>query len=584
MPELGGVNGPNNTQQTPESEQPAKATEAKKSWLTRAVNRVKPKKSLDKAAQQSNGVDNKSLRSYKKTAKKPTPIRLLAGLQRYQAERIQTVLDEARSDLVIKGYTVKEAYSKVHEFAKSCYRHADLHLITEAVDREPWQNSDLKELFESSITRLLGKGYSPKEATEFAKRAMLQGEKNVATVNLLIDGMKDHSRLGLEKCYSENSEWAIATFESKGYSYSEAVYRVADALRRSGDELFDFQEWVKKTPTAQEAKEAKTQFIDDELRPRIIEHLEQKGLSTEEATTAANQLIERSNGDINRMATDAVQLPSKDANPVAGQEKVQGGQALALLGFSKDMANIGGIQPYTPPQPTLKPLKKSLRQRVINKLNEKLTALKNFMLGPPANPTRSAAKKALSAYDIGLPPRKLGVIAGLQIYQTRKIQGIIDRAVEELLIKGYSLDDARQLVCEFARPCDIETDAGLITEAAETYPWQDAEREKVFQESLTILQDKGYTLSESEELAKEALGRGRTLEIVKSLVDEVPHTSRQLYAKNYQWAMRVFINKGYPPEQAEKLIAENLSPVGDTVSEFQLWVEQMPAAPGSKDT
>ncbi|WP_257293734.1 hypothetical protein [Endozoicomonas sp. YOMI1] len=590
MPHIGGVNGPNNTQQTHESAQPAKATEAKTGWFRRAVNKIVPRKLLhssDKTAHNSNDGADKSLHSYK-SSKAPVPIRLLPGLQRYQAQRIQKVLDDARSELIIKGYTVKEAFSLVNEFAQTCHRDADVHLVTEAADLKEWKDSGLKTLFDQSKVKLLAKGYSPKEATEFAKRALGRGieqsRKKAVTVteivDRLIEGMPVTAKFQLKQLHPENFQWAIGTFQDKGYPYHEALHRVTDALQRSGAELSGFQQWVKETP---EAGQGKTQFIDDQLRPRMIEHIEQKGFSTEEATTAANQLIEQSHGDINRMATDAVQLPAKDASPdnVAGQAKLQGDQALALLGLSGDRANIGGIQPYNPPQPgqPLKPLKKSLFQRLINKV----TALKNWF-APPDNPVRMAAKKALSAYDIGLPPRKLGVIAGLQIYQTRKIQGIIDRAVEELLIKGYSLDDARQLVCEFAKPCKIETDAGLITEAAEAYPWQDASREKVFQWSLKQLWDKGYSMPECEELAKEALGRGSSLDFARSMVEEVPYTTRQIYAKNYQWAMHVFTAKGYTPDQARQLITEEINRTNGTFSGFEEWVQQTPDAPGAKDS
>ncbi|MGO0307624.1 J domain-containing protein [Endozoicomonas acroporae] len=218
----------------------------------------------------------------------------------------------------IVGYVIKRVV--IQPFYKSgvIYQPAST-----AILRQQW--------FSWATHQFQGKGYAPSVARVMAERVLTQCGYDYRSVEIMVNTTPLTPQSAFRELQRQNYQWAMGQFTAKGYRPDRSHEAIVNALNIAGSDLTRFQQWVSDAPHAQSNKNAST------LRPWMIEQIEKKGFSPEEAQAVADNLIKESDGNVDYLRQSVGKIRPKGApRKLSAEQMVQKNrQSLNALGLSE---------------------------------------------------------------------------------------------------------------------------------------------------------------------------------------------------------------------------------------------------------
>lgn len=175
------------------------------------------------------------------------------------------------------------------------------------------------------------KGYAPSVAKVMAERVLTQCGSDYRSVKIMVNTTPLSPQSAFRGLQQQNYQWAMGQFTAKGYRPDRAHQAIVNALNTAGSNLTGFQQWVSDAPYAQSNKNANT------LRPWMIQQIEKKGFTPEEAQAVADDLIKKSGGNVDHLHQSVGKIRPRGVphKLTAEQMKQRNQQSLKALGLSE---------------------------------------------------------------------------------------------------------------------------------------------------------------------------------------------------------------------------------------------------------
>ena len=322
----------------------------KKLFMPQQGSRVKPAQQTYKTFQQYNI----------RTTQPTTHIRI--NSQRSSVTHFQTLQDTRTSRaslkqqaaiLIDKGYTAQEAKETVKKISRESGQ-SQL-AVEEGVARIPFRNKARQEWAQWAEKSFLQKGYTPQEARKWAHNLLKEAGTNFKGVEHIVKNtpMTPAMQIAVERVRQAQHQeavnkandfnWGVDHFVKLGHSVEVARESVANAQQLYGKNRAAFHQWVQNAPAVQsranpQADVSKAQYIENALKPWMIEQIKGKGFSEEDAQAMTNNFVSAAQGNIEVMASSIRNLRPADqaSNSISDQESLKkDAEALGTLNLDK---------------------------------------------------------------------------------------------------------------------------------------------------------------------------------------------------------------------------------------------------------
>lgn len=357
----GGVGGiqPGTHDAGVQNQQPKKAK-----WGIRDLFSFSPKKlfvakrpSGTKPAQQA----YKTFQQYNiRTA--PPKIHLRINSQGSFVTQIHTVQDshisraslkQQAAILIDKGYIAQEAERTVKKLSKDSG--GSQLAVEEGVAKIPFRDKGRQQWAQWAEQSFLKKGYTPQEARKWSHGLLKEAGTNFKGVEHVVRNtpMTPAMQVAAERVRQAQHQEAVNKasdfnrgvdhFVRLGHSPEVARESVGKAQQHYGRNRAAFHQWVQNAPAVQprvnpQVDAAKTQYIENALKPWMVEQIKSKGFSAEDAQAMTNNFAMAAQGNVELMISLVQNLRPADqpSNNISEQESLKkDAEALETLGLDK---------------------------------------------------------------------------------------------------------------------------------------------------------------------------------------------------------------------------------------------------------
>ncbi|WP_257265692.1 J domain-containing protein [Endozoicomonas sp. ONNA2] len=240
-------------------------------------------------------------------------------------------LDVKKLPRFIKRYLGRRYLKKRDNYLKNCIRaqgvlNQFIHISSQAERkahlRQEWTNW--------AAHQFQGKGYAPSVAKFMAERALTQCDSDYGSVADKVNDTPMNPHSAIREIQEKKFQWAMEDFTVKGYDLEASREAIANALNTAGSNIDGFKHWVnqKVSPITGKASQ---------LRPRMIQQIERKGFSTEEAQAVTDNLIKKSGGneDLLRQSVEKMRPKGVPSTLSASQMHQKNDFSLKVLGVTQ---------------------------------------------------------------------------------------------------------------------------------------------------------------------------------------------------------------------------------------------------------
>ena len=358
----GGVGGiqPGNHDAGIQGPQPKKAR-----WSLRDLFAFNPKNLF--VAKQPSGTtqtrqpQKKSLQEYNIQTTRPT-LHMRARSQGPSITQVHTIQDTRTSRaslkqqtgiLIDKGYTAQEAENTVNKLNRQS-GHSQF-AVEEGVARIPFRDKARQQWAQWAEQSFLQKGYTPQEARKWSQGLLKEAGTNFKGVEHVVRNtpMTPAMQAAVEQIRQAQHQetvnktndfnWGVDHFMRLGHSPEVARESIAKAQQHYGPNRAAFHQWVQSAPAVQakatpQADTSKTEYIENALKPWMVEQIKNKGFSAEEAQAMTDNFVNLARGDVDIMVNAVRNLrpAGQSSAKVSDQDSLKkDAEALATLELDK---------------------------------------------------------------------------------------------------------------------------------------------------------------------------------------------------------------------------------------------------------
>lgn len=315
-------------------------------------------------------LQHKSLQQYNIRTAPPT-VHIRVSSQGPSVTQVHTVQDahtnraslkQQAAILIDKGYTPQEAESAVKQLNRESG--GSQLAVEDGVAKTPYRDKTKQAWAQWSEQSFLQKGYSPQQARTWTHTILKEAGNNFKQVEHVVGNtpMTPAMQVAVQKAKQAQHQDAankaydfnvgVNHFVRLGHSPKVAREFVAKAQQQYGSDRSAFHQWVRNAPAAQtratpQVDPHKAQYIENSLKPWMVEQIKSKGFSPEDAQAMANNFVSAAAGNVEVMVS-SVQNPhlrpaDQSSSNISEQESLKkDAEALETLGLDKlaDLTNI----------------------------------------------------------------------------------------------------------------------------------------------------------------------------------------------------------------------------------------------------
>ncbi|MBO9483946.1 J domain-containing protein [Salinisphaera sp. G21_0] len=242
----------------------------------------------------------------------------------------------------IKRYLGKRYLQRRDNYLKNCIRaHYFVNQFTNntGISSQTKSTGSLRQAWTNWATHQFVeyKGYAPSVAKFMADRALTQCDSHYSELELMVNTTPMNPQSAYRELQEQNFQWAMRDFTVKGYDLKASREAIAEALNTPGSDSAKFQHWVNQKVSPIPGKA-------NQLRPWVIEQIERKGFSTEEAQATADNLIKKSGGNVDLLCQSVNNIHPRGVPRTLSAKQMQEKNAFSLkvlgLGISNDLKDV----------------------------------------------------------------------------------------------------------------------------------------------------------------------------------------------------------------------------------------------------
>ena len=262
-------------------------------------------------------------------------------------------LKQQAAILIDKGYTPQEAERTVKQLNKNSG--GSQLAVEESVVKIPFRNKARQQWAQWAEQSFLKKGYTPQESRKWAHALLKEAGTNFKGVEHVVrkTPMTPAMHAAVQKVRQAQHQeavnkandfnWGTDHFVRLGHSPEVARESVAKAQHHFGRNRAAFHQWVQNAPAVQtranpQVDTAKAQYIENSLKPWMVEQIKSKGFSAEDAVAMTNNFATQARGNVEVMISSVQNLRSTD-QPFSDMSKQDSlkkdAEALEVLGLDR---------------------------------------------------------------------------------------------------------------------------------------------------------------------------------------------------------------------------------------------------------
>ena len=266
----------------------------------------------------------------------------------HDSRTTKTSLKQQAAILIEKGYTATEAEKAVKNLSRES-GNSQL-AVEEGVAKIPFRNKARQEWAQWAEKSFLQKGYTPQKARKWSHNLLKEAGTNFKGVEHIVKNtpitpamqaaVEQARRAQHQEAVNKANDfnWGVEHFVRLGHSPEVAREFVTNAQRQYGQNRTAFHQWVQNAPAAQpaansQADTAKTQYIENALKPWMVEQIKNQGFSAEDAQAMTDNFVTMARGNIELMISSVRSLSSSN---FSDQDSLKNdADALETLGLDK---------------------------------------------------------------------------------------------------------------------------------------------------------------------------------------------------------------------------------------------------------